>query len=200
MNNVDDSSTSLNLLDRVQSNDPDAWDALCRIYTPLIFGWARRAGLQDEDANDIVQDVFTSVSRGLEKFSYEDRLGSFRGWLWTITRNRIRDWFRKKSKSAASAAGGTDAFLHIQAIPDWISDDLALEQIESDHNVEMELLKRAAEIVKADVEPRTWQAFWRSTVEGHATSDIAQDLGMNENAVRQAKYRVLTRLRIAIGD
>ena len=200
MTHDDEWSTSLNLLDRVRANDSEAWKAMCNIYSPLIHGWARRAGLQDDDANDIVQDVFTSVSQGLNRFGYHNAGDSFRAWLWTISRNRIRDWFRKKSKSAASATGGTDAFLHIQTIPDWISDDLSLDEIESDSNAESELLKRAAEIVKADVEPRTWQAFWRSTVEGHATSDIANDLGMNENAVRQAKFRVLARLRSVIGN
>ncbi len=63
-----------------------------------------------------------------------------------------------------------------------------------------EILRRAAEIIRNDFEPHTWQAFWRSVVEEQAPHDIASDLNMTPNAVRQARFRVLARLRETIGD
>ncbi len=67
-------------------------------------------------------------------------------------------------------------------------------------DVETSLLHRALEIIRPDFEDRTWQAFWRATVEGHTAADIAQDFGMTPRAVRQAKYRVLQRLRTELDD
>lgn len=88
----------------------------------------------------------------------------------------------------------------IQQAPDWVESDAGLESWDEDGSAERELMRRAAEIVRQDFESHTWQAFWRSVVEGHAAADIAADLNMTPGAVRQAKFRVLARLRETIGD
>jgi RNA polymerase sigma-70 factor (ECF subfamily) len=59
----------------------------------------------------------------------------------------------------------------------------------------MALCRRALECVRGEFEPRTWQAFWRAFVDGHAPADIAADLGLTVNAVYLAKSRILRRLR-----
>ncbi|MFT5301053.1 MAG: RNA polymerase sigma-70 factor (ECF subfamily) [Mariniblastus sp.] len=93
-------STSESLLLRLKSSDDhQAWSRFVRLYTPLLFYWARKMGLQSQDASDLVQDVFTLVFQKLPEFQY-DKTKSFRAWLRTVTINKLREWCRKKSLGA----------------------------------------------------------------------------------------------------
>lgn len=183
----DEPTTSYGLLSLLQIKSTTGWSRFTEIYSPIVYGWARRAGLQDTDAADITQEVFRSVVRGIGGF--ENRTtGSFRGWLWTITRNHIRMWFRKQQRTP-TALGGTNHGL--EQLPDWTDSEI----VPNESAVRDELIRRAARAVQSDFAPKTWQAFWRATVDGHTSTEIAHDLGMTTNAVRQARFRVLTRLR-----
>ena len=78
-------TTSFSLLERLrQPSDSAAWDRFVELYTPLLFYWGRRAGLQSADAADLVQDVFEVLLHKLPEFQY-DRQKSFRSWLRTVT-------------------------------------------------------------------------------------------------------------------
>ncbi len=188
-------STSISLIEQAQSKDSGAWMRLSQVYSPLVFSWSKRAGLQDEDAADIVQDVFKILLKSLDGFR-RDRAGdTFRGWLWTITRNEIRNWFRKQKARPEKGEGGSDANHRIASIADWVNDDSDIGEISPHESAETLLMQRAAEAIQGDFEPHTWAAFWRATVEGHNSTDIANDLRMTTGAVRQAKFRVLARLR-----
>src|SRR5688500_16805079 len=88
--------TSLSLLARASANDPAGWRQRVQVYSPLVFFWARRGGLRDSDSADLVQDVWQSVSAALPRFHRDKQTGSFRGWLWTITRNKLHDHFRAR--------------------------------------------------------------------------------------------------------
>ena len=79
------SSTSASLLDRVRQLDPEAWDRLTRLYSPLVYRWCRQAALQDTDAADVSQEVFRSVAGGIAKFHRDQPGDSFRGWLWSLS-------------------------------------------------------------------------------------------------------------------
>ena len=189
----DDNSTSLSLLNRVRRNDVDAWGRLTTLYTPIVYGWCRRAGLQDNDAADAVQEVFRLVFQGLAQFRGSERNGgSFRGWLWTISRNQVRLNFRNRGKRP-QAFGGTDAQMRFaeQAAGSREQDidepDAAITRLR--------LLHRALDLVKGDFNPVTWLAFSRVTLQEHSIQDVARELGLTENSVRQAKFRVLRRLR-----
>ena len=59
----------------------------------------------------------------------------------------------------------------------------------------MVLLRRALKLLQSEVEPRTFQAFWRVVVEGNSPADVAADLGLTTNAVYLLKARLLRRLR-----
>ena len=84
-------TTPASLLERLrQPFEPDAWNRFVSLYTPLIYSWGRRAGLQDEDSADLVQEVFVTLLDVLPTFTY-DRHKSFRGWLRTITLNKWRN-------------------------------------------------------------------------------------------------------------
>lgn len=184
------SNTSLSLLSRVRAAEPAAWERLTRLYGPVVYRWARQAGLQPQDASDVMQDVFHSVTTNIGRFEHQANGGGFRGWLWTIARNKIRDHYRHL-KGRAQATGGTAALDQIHQLPDTpptMTSESGSIEISS-------LRRRAMELVRGDFEERTWQAFWRSAVEGDTPADIAADMGISVWAVYKARSRVLSRLR-----
>ena len=183
-------STSLGLIANAARNDAESWSRLTTLYGPLVYHWCNRYGLQAQDASDVFQEVFTNVARNLSSFNRRAS-GAFRGWLWTITRNKIRD-FHRRNQNRPVAEGGTAANLMLHAVPDELPD------AESDSGEQSQLsglFHRGLESVRSEFEASTWRAFWRVTVEGHSTADVAADMGISANGVRQAKSRVLRRLR-----
>jgi RNA polymerase sigma-70 factor (ECF subfamily) len=182
--------TSSSLIARVQRRDAEAWEVLARLYGPLVYGWARQRGLQDQDAADVVQEVFQSVARAIDGFDAAGPGSTFRGWLWTITRNAVRQHARIQARHP-SAVGGTDAQQQMQALP-----QTGAEETEpAAPNTKTALAHRALRLIRDEFEPPTWQAFWRVTIDGRTAGDVADELGLTPGAVRQAKYRVLCRLR-----
>lgn len=192
MNDESTFHTSINLLNRARERDGNAWKRMVDIYSPLVSYWARRAGLQESDVADVTQDVFQILFRSLERFRKEKPGDTFRGWLWTITRNELRRFFRKQSQRE-QPLGGPDGQSHLLTIPDWIDNEV--EDVTIDAKTEKEMLVRAAYSVRGNFSEHTWRAFWRAAVDRAHTADIAAELGMKPNAVRQAKFRVLARLR-----
>jgi RNA polymerase sigma-70 factor, ECF subfamily len=188
--------TSLTLLARVKANDAQAWQRLSDLYGPLVYHWCRRSGFQAADAADVVQEVFCSVANGISDFQKERPSDTFRGWLWTITRNKVRDRCRGQVRRA-EAVGGTDAQLRLEQIHDPWSDS----SIDADDSREIRsLFGRALRFVRAEFENRTWEAFWMTTVNGRTTADVSAELGVSMDVVRQAKSRVLRRLRDELCD
>jgi len=182
-------------LRRVQAKDPAAWDRFAAIFAPLVYGWACRGGLQGSDAEDIVQDVFRRVFVKIGTFQKQRLPGSLRRWLWVITRNRVRLFFRQRG-SQIQATGGSEAALQLAEVPDvW-----QREEDPSTPGDQEALLHRALALIRGDFSEDTWQAFWRLAVEGHAATAIGADLHLSPSAVRQAKYRVLCRLREELSD
>ena len=189
-------STSSSLIRRAQRHDPEAWRRLVALYGPLVFYWCRRSGLTAADAADAFQDVFASVSTAIERFRFDRENVTFRGWLYTITRNKLRDRFRRDAEEIR-AAGGTEAAQRMRDVPDaW--DDASTDP--RDRSEMQSLFHRALDLVRGEFEDRTWQAFWRAVVKGDSTAEIAADLGISASAVRQHKSRVLRRLRQELGD
>lgn len=171
--------TPPSLLERLrQPGDGDAWDWFARLYTPLLFHWAKKAGLQDSDAADLVQEVFTLLVRKLPEFQYEPGR-SFRGWLHTVLLNKWRELCRRRSPTAQEA--------DLDALPA----PTALEN----NDYRRELVGRALRLLKSDFRPPTWNAFWQTMVLGHPVNEVAKSLGLTANSVRVAKCRVLQRLR-----
>ncbi|MCY2987638.1 MAG: sigma-70 family RNA polymerase sigma factor [Planctomycetota bacterium] len=189
-------STSSSLIQRIKAQDADAWTKLVRLYGPLVDFWLSREGLDGADVEDVFQDVFTTVARGIADFR-KDRPGdTFRGWLRTIVHSRAVDHFRR-SRGRLRAAGGSEFQQRLQNIEaPAASDGDGPEETRQIQDVRL----RALELIRSQFEPRTWEAFWRVTVEGHTTADVAQDQGITPSAVRLAKSRVLRRLREELGD
>ena len=183
-------STSSSLLDRVKARDDAAWRRLVSVYGHLVLYWCRCAGIRREDRADICQDVFRAVAVNIDGFQRDQAGGTFRGWLRTITRSKVADHFRRQNRQPA-ATGGSDAHERFLAIPD--SDASSVPEA-SDQEKAI-IVNQTLDLIRPEFEDRTWQAFWRATVEGQRSGVVAEALKMTPGAVRQAKSRVLRRLR-----
>ena len=161
------SSISSTLLDQLRSRRPQAWQRLVRLYGPVIYRWCRRSNLRAEDAADLAQEVLAAVMIHLPEFR-RDRAGdSFSGWLATITRNKIREHYRRR-QGKPDARGGSTA-----AASRW-------RKSRSRPNVRRRVFPAgrtdgglpvaagAGVNVRAEFETRTWDAFWRVSVAGQS--------------------------------
>ena len=183
-------STPSSLLDRLRSaDDAAAWDRLWALYGPTVEGWCRRAGLTPEDAADVRQEVFRAVVRGIAHFRRDRPGDSFRGWLYATTRRKLLDHWRKRGKQPL-AAGGTDHHERLMDLP--AEEPAGTDEAATD---DRGVFERSVRLIRAEFEERTWQAFWRVTVDGRPAADVAAELGMTPGAVYVAKSRVLKRLR-----
>jgi RNA polymerase sigma-70 factor (ECF subfamily) len=190
-------STSRSLLSSAREDDPRAWEQVVRLYAPLVASWCRRWGVAEQDLGDLLQDVFAAVAGHLHRFRKEQPGDTFRGWLSTIARNKVRDHFRRRCGEPA-ATGGTEAASHLQQIPDpHALDDLTDGPDELLFDA---ALLEALESIRGEFHERTWQAFWLVVVEGRTAADTAAEIGMKPGAVRVAKSRILMRLRRKLGD
>jgi RNA polymerase sigma-70 factor (ECF subfamily) len=178
-------TTPPSLLERIR-DDPtrQAWQQFVDLYTPLLFSWARRLGLSDHDAADLVQDIFAILVEKLPGFRYDPAL-SFRAWLKTILLNRWRNFCR--GRSLAQTVGPASALGEVAA-----PDDAAFFEEEEYRNV---LVRRALALMQAEFQTATWRACWEFVVQGRPAADVAAELGITPNAVYLAKGRVLRRLR-----
>jgi RNA polymerase sigma-70 factor (ECF subfamily) len=170
--------------------DRQAWSEFVRIYAPLVYGFARKQGLQSADAADLTQEALRSVASVAGRFEYDSQRGTFRGWLFTLVRNRLRN-FLASSRRRRGAVGNMEQQA-LEAIPAREEEDAAELW---DREYERRLFDWAAERVRQDCREQTWQAFWLTAVEGQSGQEVANALGMTPAAVYLAKRRVMDRLR-----
>ena len=101
--------TRVTLLTRIRDGrDADAWREFVQLYGPVVYRFARNRGLQDADAADLMQDVLRSVARHAGRLEYDPKKGTFRGWLYTITRNKIYN-FLSAQRNRPRGTGDADA-------------------------------------------------------------------------------------------
>ncbi len=201
--------TSTSLIFRIQAKDPGAWNRFVRLYTPFVYAHCRKFGLQPSDAEDVCQNVMRSVFVSVDQYR---RIGSFRSWVAQVTRNKVIDFLRKAGNHPG-AAGGTDFQMFLASVPAEAT-DASQTRIGSESRssvAEDPLLLKALMMIREEYEPTTWTAFWRMVVENHSASEIAVDLGWTQEndpaslikgtrRVRQAKLRILKRLKEEFGD
>jgi RNA polymerase sigma-70 factor (ECF subfamily) len=158
------------------------------------MSWCARAGVNATDAEDVAQEVFTAAAGALDHFRRDRPGDTFRGWLRAITRTQILLLFRR-TQGRPQSQGGSDALHNLQELVD------PLPGPGEDESVELgQLYQRATGLVRDEFEERTWRAFELTAIEDRPTADVAQELDMTVNNVRQAKSRVLRRLRAEVGD
>ena len=159
------------------------------LYEPTVYRWCRQCGVAADDAADVCQEVFSSLASHIAQFRREKPGDSFRVGCGRLpgTRSRIIS----AAGQEAYAVGGSD----FQRFPRCRCPRAAAGP---------RLLHPPADAARCieswipsvtEVEPASWEAFWRMTVQGHGSAEVAKDLGLTPSAVRQAKYRLLRRLR-----
>src|SRR5262245_57546191 len=108
--------TRASLLVRLRDGgDQDAWRQFVDLYAPLVFGWARRRGLQEADAADLTQEVLRAVARALPAQGYDPTRGAFRGWLYTVTRNKLNT-FQGRQARGERGSGDSDVQERLEAV------------------------------------------------------------------------------------
>ena len=187
----DSPQTRLSLLVRIRDSQDDlAWTEFVELYAPLIHGFACKQGLQDADAADLTQEVLRAVARGVKRLDYDPRRGSFRGWLFTVVRNKLRNFLvGRKRHGRGSGDSAVQEMLAEYPAPE--EDPAALWEREC----ERRQFEWAAERVRGAVQESTWQAFWRTAVDGESGQQAADALGMSVAAVYLAKSRVMVRIK-----
>ena len=177
----------LNLLRKIQNGDEDALVTLHSRYANLVYSVAFRVLNDQMAAEEVTQDTFMRIWR--KSSSFDPEKGRFVTWLLTVTRNELRKMAARKS-SRAQASGDTAVRSLLEQEPDEPAGD---EQW--DREYQWNLFLWAAERVKAEFREATWQAFWRTVVEGQAIEPVAQELKLSTGAVYIARSRVIARIR-----
>ena len=191
MPRVPDTKTSL-ILRLPSTDDAEAWREFVSIYEPFVYRFARRGGLQDADACELVQNVMLSVARAVGRWKPDRQQGRFRTWLFRIARNQLLDILAKQQRTIAVRGGsGLLEILQTSKSAATVEQNLRFEHRQT-------LFQWAADRVKSSVNDITWKAFWMTAVEEQVPEAVARDLGLTAGAVYIARSRVLARLRDAV--
>lgn len=188
---ADSPATRPSLLVRLRdAEDAQAWSQFVDLYAPLVYGFARKHGLQDADAADLTQEVLGAVAGAVKRLEYDPQRGSFRGWLFTIVRNHLRKFLVRQSRQCQASGGSS--------VQNLLNEQSAREEDQAalwDQEHERRLFAWAAEQVRRSFQDSTWQAFWQTAVEGKSGKEVARGLGLTVAAVYLAKSRVMARLK-----
>ena len=181
--------TRASLLVRLRDpRDENAWTEFVDLYAPLVYGYARKQGLQDADAADLTQDVLRAIAGAVGRLDYDPARGSFRNWLFTVVRRKLSNWRRaQRSRLNGYSDAATHALLERFPAP--------REEAAWETEWQERLFAWACEQIRREVSAVTWQAFWRTAMDDQPGKQVAADLGLSIAAVYRARSRVLARLK-----
>jgi RNA polymerase sigma-70 factor (ECF subfamily) len=187
-NQADWPSTHVSLIQRLreprQSGD---WELFVATYSPLLYRYCRRRGLQDADAHDVLQNVLVAVRRGIERFDYDPERGKFRRWLGTIALHEL-----VRCRRAAQKAGRPEETL--AELPDPRADDESVWDAEFNRYV----FERALENIRPRFSDDTWRAFEQTWLRQRPVAEVAAELGQPAAWVYRARHRVVKRLKTEV--
>ena len=183
-------TTSESLLFRLQQHansdeiDQSAWESFVGLYTPLLLHWARKVGLKQPDAADLIQEVLAIVFRRLPDLKY-DRQGSFRGWLRAVTLNKYRE--RRRIKTLPFVDESASFVEGLASVP----------QAESTWDLDYGrlLLIQAMDKMQCDFEPATWQALLAVMRENLSVEQASKQHNVSPWTIYSARSRLMRRLR-----
>lgn len=183
--------TRRSLLGRLKDwDDQESWKDFFDTYWKLVYGVAIKAGLNDAEAQDVVQETVLSVAKKMHEFKYDPAVGSFKSWLLLITRRRIADHQRKqyreppRAEPKAKQPGETAT---IEKIPD--SAEAAIDLI-WDEEWQKNIMDAAIERVRRQVDPKQFQIFDCYVLKQWPVKDVTKTLGVNIGQVYLAKHRI----------
>ena len=192
------SETRNSLLLRLSDHqDIAAWDQFVAIYGPLVFRLARSKGFQEADAQDVVQEVLIAVSRAIHRWEPDPAQGRFRDWLFRIARNMMINFLTRKKHQSLAGPASVAELLEMHPCQAEV-DSEATREFELEYR--RELYRLAADEVREQVKPSTWEAFRLTSIEQLPVKEVALRLGMKEGTVLVSRCRVLARLRAAVAE
>ena len=183
---ADSLPTRRSLVNRLRDmEDESSWRSFFETYGRLLYNFARKSGLNDQEAQDVVQETVIAVARKMPEFQYDPARGSFKQWLLLISRRRIQDHFRRVYRSLPRANGmQAPERVCSEPTPDAAMD--AAWETEWSEN----LFRSALERVRQRVQPKTYQVFDYLVLQGIPAQRVAKMLGLNVAQVYLAKHRV----------
>ncbi len=193
---VTHASTRRSLVTRLKNWDDQAgWQRFFDTYWKLLFTVARRAGMSESDAEDVVQETVVAVAQHMPDFRYDPERGSFKNWLLVIVRRRIIQHFRKNNRRQnvearrAPEPGETDL---IERIPD--PNAARIDQM-WEEEWQRNILEAARERIRQRVDPRHLQIFDCYVVKGWSTDQIEKAFKITANHLYIIKHRVAALLK-----
>jgi RNA polymerase sigma factor (sigma-70 family) len=188
-------ATRRSLVDRLADwDDRKHWQEFFDTYWKLIYSVARKSGLTDAEAQEVVQETIITVAKNIDRLRYDPAIGSFKGWLLQITRWRIADQFRKREPGNTKRPRSADERLTatIERLPDPNIVDLdTLWEKEWQEN----LLAAAITRVKKKVDPKQFQIFDCYVRKEWPAKKVAEQLRVNIGQVYLARHRVSALLK-----
>ncbi len=183
--------TRQSLILRLQDwQDQRSWDDFYRTYWRLIYSAALKTGLQEQEAWDVVQETILTVAKQSRKNSYDPDRGSFKSWLWNITRWRINDRLRARQKEpiAMSSSGSEDEEFN----PIENQEDNSTQNFDHiwDEEWQANLMKAAIDRVKVKVSAQQFQIFDYHVLRGFSVKDVKARLGVSIAQIYLCKHRV----------
>ena len=186
--------TNLSLIARVKDlGDGASWVEFLGIYQPVVYRMARRRHLQDADAQDVMQQVFLSISRSIERWEAGDGQPPFRAWLTTIARNAITKALARRPRDQAT--GTTSA-------ADILENEPAVEATASEILAEarQEIIRWATEQIRSEFSEEIWQIFQQTAIHGVPIADVAKSSGRSTGSIYVARFRIIARLKEKIQE
>jgi len=187
--------TRRSLVSRLRKwDDQESWQEFFSTYWKLIYSVALKAGLTDEEAEDVVQETVLSVAKKMDTFKYDPEVCSFRGWLMHVTRLRIIDQFRKRQPGVSAKTpqnSDTSRTATIERVPD---PTLVLDSI-WEEEWQKNVVDAAMERVKRRVKPDHYQIFYLNAVKKLGVRKVASMVGVNVAQVYLVKHRIGTLIK-----
>ena len=178
-------TTRASLLVRIKDpNAAEAWSEFHDLYAPLIYRYARRRGLNRDDADDVRSECYKAIVQQIKTFNYDNAKGGFKAWLRTMVDRRVIDLFRKRREQQAN----TGALRQLEAVHPSPEEAWEIEW-KNQH------LRHCVEQLRSEVSRTTFEAFSIVVIQGRPVAEACDVLGMNANQVYKARARMLRRVR-----
>ncbi|MFN3191026.1 MAG: RNA polymerase sigma factor [Aureliella sp.] len=187
--------TRESLLIKLRQQNGEAWQEFLSVYEDAIFQFAKRRGLQEADARDVTQDVLAAVDKRIGDWDFDPEKGRFRGWLFRVAKNIAVDKVVSQSRGVA-ASGDTVVAKLLSDQPDVELQETTIFWVEH----RRKLMHWAARQIKPEVKESSWQAFWKTAIEGEKADKVAGELGIPVGSVYAAKFRIVAKLRSVLAD
>ena len=194
--------TRASLLSRLRDlGDSDSWRAFFETYWRLLYNVARKSGLSDDAAQDVVQETVIAVARKMPEFRYDPAKGSFKQWLLLITRRRIQDHLRRLYRSVPTAEGhAEDTARAASSVPSPEPAPDAVFDAAWEHEWRENLFQAALARVRQRANPKHYQAFDYCVLQELPAAEVARMLGMNLAQVYLARHRVSAAVKRAVKE